>query len=399
MSSEPKLLLFDTATARATVCLARGSEVLAHAAREVTTHSEGLFALIDEVLRDAGLGVGDLDALICGRGPGSFTGLRIGMATAKGLCMAARLPLYCVSTLVAPAEAAATLRGRERCVLSVLDARRGEVFAALARDGRLNGEELVCRAEQLAERLGDLPGEAVVLAGDGALHYAELLSVAFPGSELAPPSCHQLDARHLLPAGLRALAEDAAADLASVTPVYLRAPDIRQPKPKVAVEPESEPSEAELAELIERLRQTGLRLDRAGRWWHEGEVVRHARLAAALHRWLDRLPDGRYVLRLDAERYAYVEVEDAPYVVRTIEREGPAEAQQLFVLLSDGTREELAYETLRVGRSEALYCEVKGRFPARLSRQAQHLLGELIVEVEGGFELAAAGRRYAIAGD
>lgn len=114
--------------------------------------------------------------------------------------------------------------------------------------------------------------------------------------------------------------------------------------------------------------------------------MRHERLAAALHRWLDRLDDGRYILRLDAERYAYVEVEDAPYVVRTIEREGPADVQQVFVLLTDGTREELAYETLRVGQGEALYCQVKGRFPARLSRQAQHLLGELIVEVDGRFE-------------
>lgn len=152
-------------------------------------------------------------------------------------------------------------------------------------------------------------------------------------------------------------------------------------------------SEADRARLIESLREIGLRLDREGRFWHEGELVRHPGLARALHRWLDRLDDGRFIVRLDAQRFAYVEVEDAPYIVRTIVF---GDADQVLLELSDETSEELAYDTLRVGDDHALYCEVHGRFEARFSRQAYYLLSERIVEHEHGYALRAARQEWAI---
>jgi tRNA threonylcarbamoyladenosine biosynthesis protein TsaB len=85
MDRAPLLLALDTSTLQATAALLRGEEVLGEVERRVTTHSERLLVAIDELLRAAGVAVGDLEAIACGRGPGSFTGLRIGMATAKGL--------------------------------------------------------------------------------------------------------------------------------------------------------------------------------------------------------------------------------------------------------------------------------------------------------------------------
>jgi uncharacterized protein len=156
--------------------------------------------------------------------------------------------------------------------------------------------------------------------------------------------------------------------------------------------------EAARQQLIERLRQSGLRLDREGRWWHQDELVAHAGLAAALNRWLDQLEDGRYVVRLDAERYAYVEVEDAPYQILTVGIERTESGPRVHLQLSDGDEEELDYGSLRVGEAHALYCRVKdGRFAARFSRQAYYLLGELLEEGPDGFALRAAGQLWPIA--
>jgi uncharacterized protein len=145
-------------------------------------------------------------------------------------------------------------------------------------------------------------------------------------------------------------------------------------------------------EEIDRFRQLGLRLDREGRWWHEGQPVQHRGLALALSRWLDRLPDGRFIVRLDAERFAYVEVEDAPFVVTTVLLDRGADGVHVTAQLNDDSAEELDYDTLRVGADNALYCEVKQRrFSARFSRAAYYLLGELIEEADGSFSLRAAG--------
>lgn len=99
--------------------------------QEVSTHSEMLLPLIAETLDELALSPRALSGVVCGAGPGSFTGLRIGIATAKGLCFALAVPLVMVSSLQALALAALSRSGSRRPVLSTLNAFRGQVFARL----------------------------------------------------------------------------------------------------------------------------------------------------------------------------------------------------------------------------------------------------------------------------
>jgi tRNA threonylcarbamoyladenosine biosynthesis protein TsaB len=423
VSAAKTILALDTATRQATVAVCRGSRILAERGREVTTHSEGLLELIDETLQQAGVTVHDLDAIACGRGPGSFTGLRIGMATVKGLCLATGAPLIAISSLLPLAAAAAEAIGElESPVAAVLDARREEVFVGLYRGLELIGPERVLRPEDLPAALPD--DKPTVLAGDGALLYWDRLSgLLGDRASLAPEGCHAIQARYLCLAALPRLAAAGLDDLEATVPLYIRPSDARLPergwglgrrgrhgRPAAsAVEERQRAPDAEEAGqavdpgLIERLRQSGLRLDREGRWRHGGSVIEHPRIARMLHLWLDRLDDGRYVVRFDERDeslYAYVEVEDAPFVVRTVELDkGPAGHVEVHLRLSDESVEELDYASLGVGADNALYCRVKeGRFDARFSRQAYYLIGELVEEdpLSGGFALRAVGRLWAI---
>jgi hypothetical protein len=148
-------------------------------------------------------------------------------------------------------------------------------------------------------------------------------------------------------------------------------------------------------EMIERFREVGLRLDRSGRLWHQGEEITHPRLKATLLRWLDRREDdGRPIIRLDEHRYAYIEIEDAELLAVSARWEG----ERAILALSDEREEELAYASLRVGEDNALYCEVRGgRLEARLTTAAYFTVAERIEEgADGGFELVAAGSRFPI---
>jgi hypothetical protein len=142
---------------------------------------------------------------------------------------------------------------------------------------------------------------------------------------------------------------------------------------------------AEHAAFIERLRQSGIRVDREGRFIHQGAEVTHAGLRRALFRWLDRLPsfpDARYVLRLDERRFAYLDVDDTPLVARAarIDPEGT-----IWLALSDGAEEALDVETLTVDGAGVLRAWVRGgRLEARLATSAVAALGELLTETPDG---------------
>jgi tRNA threonylcarbamoyladenosine biosynthesis protein TsaB len=227
-----KLLALDTATRHASVAVCEETQVLAEAEQEVTTHSEGLLSLIDGALRRAGLSLSDLDAVVCGRGPGSFTGLRIGLSTAKGLCLAARKPLVCLSSLLPLGAAVAEARsGSDDLVAAILDARRQEVFLGLFRAGCLLEPESLRRPPDLAADLA-ARDEPVLLAGDGALLYRDLLQSALgERGALAPEGCHAIHARYLALAALPRLRDGEVDDLAEAVPHYLRPSDARLPDP------------------------------------------------------------------------------------------------------------------------------------------------------------------------
>jgi len=146
---------------------------------------------------------------------------------------------------------------------------------------------------------------------------------------------------------------------------------------------------------IEALRRSGIRLDSDGRFWHEGAEVTHRGMLAAFWRWLDRNPDGRWVLRLDERRFVYLDVDDAPYVVRSLRWEGGRARARL----SDDSEELLDARTLEL-RGPVAYAKVKaGRFDARFSTAAWNALSERLIERDGQFLLDAAGGPYPISTD
>lgn len=146
-------------------------------------------------------------------------------------------------------------------------------------------------------------------------------------------------------------------------------------------------------EMIERLRQTGIRLDREGRFWHEGAVVTHRGFQLALRRWLDRLEDGRPILRLDEKRYAYVDVEDADLLALAARWDG----DRALLTLNDDSEQELDYASLAVDTDNALYCRVRGgKLTARITTPAYYVLAEKISERPDGFVLLAAGGEHPI---
>jgi hypothetical protein len=126
-------------------------------------------------------------------------------------------------------------------------------------------------------------------------------------------------------------------------------------------------------------RETDIRIDVDGRFWHEGTPVTHERLARALASWIDVEPEsGRYILKNELQ-WCYIRVDDAPLVVRSAAPAGDS----LELSLSDGTRERLDPGSLRL-RGDVPYCRVRGgRLPARFSPQAAFVLLEQVV-VEGG---------------
>jgi tRNA threonylcarbamoyladenosine biosynthesis protein TsaB len=166
------LLALDTSTSMASVAVVRDRELVAERDRLVTTHSESLIALVDECLAAAQVALNDVDAVACGAGPGSFTGLRIGLATAKGLCWALPKPLVMISSLAAIAA-----RAPDGICCATIDAYKGEIYAArfsvVAGAPLLDGDERVLPPEALAEELrAQAP---LTIAGSGAAKYPQLL--------------------------------------------------------------------------------------------------------------------------------------------------------------------------------------------------------------------------------
>ncbi|HET7484997.1 MAG TPA: tRNA (adenosine(37)-N6)-threonylcarbamoyltransferase complex dimerization subunit type 1 TsaB, partial [Solirubrobacterales bacterium] len=153
---------FDTATADTAVCVSHGSEVrfeelLGVAPDGSPRHSTALLAEVERAVAAAG-GWDAVGLIAVGLGPGSFVGIRIGIATAHGLAASTGLPVTGVCTLDALGHGIGEAAGPERCRLAVLDARRGEAFAALysSAGGRL-WEPFVAPPSELADRAAGLP--------------------------------------------------------------------------------------------------------------------------------------------------------------------------------------------------------------------------------------------------
>ena len=224
---------FDTATDDVAVALVRfdtrkpGAELEAEersrgvSRGERPRHATELLAELEAVVEPAG-GWSVTDLLAVGVGPGSFTGLRIGVATARAVAQALGTPVVPVGTLAALARGIGEARGASgRARLAVLDARRGQAFAAL--HGPADEElwaPLVAQPGELAKRVAALP-EPPLAAGSGAIRFRDELEAA--GAEVLPDAdqAHRVSARQIClvaKAGSPARPE-------SIEPIYLRPPD------------------------------------------------------------------------------------------------------------------------------------------------------------------------------
>jgi hypothetical protein len=130
-----------------------------------------------------------------------------------------------------------------------------------------------------------------------------------------------------------------------------------------------------------RSRESTIRLDAEGRFWHDGRPVDHGGLAAALHAWIGRHPDDDRLILNNGYDWTYFTADDAPYFVRGLR----LEPERVVLRLSDGTEEAWVPESSRIGANDALYALVKrqargGPFEAKFTRHAQAALAPILVD-------------------
>jgi tRNA threonylcarbamoyladenosine biosynthesis protein TsaB len=209
------ILGWDTSTAATSVCLLRAdgeafeAEPRVERLFEPPGHARELMPGVDRVLREGGLGFGDLDAIAVGIGPGGFTGLRIGLATAHGIAQSAGLPIHPVLSLDALAA------GIESDVpFPLIDAKRKEVYG-------LGPDPFAGSIDHAIE----MAPEGALAAGDGSIRFREALESA--GIRVAPGDSRMHVVKGLDICRLAATVRPAPPE--SVVPCYLRAPDAKPP--------------------------------------------------------------------------------------------------------------------------------------------------------------------------
>lgn len=224
-----RLLAIDSATPVAGVAILEDDKLLREAFANLgKTHSETLLPLVDRVLRECNLTLPEMDGVAVTGGPGSFTGLRIGLALAKGLCLGAHLPLIAVSTLEV---LAANLPFNTAVICPLLDARKQEVYAgffttatgepvALAEPGAFSPQEFVEKARQLSREQGK---EKLILLGDGVLPYRDFFADEL-GEQMNLASPHLMLPRASALASLakKKMAAGELADVVNLHPQYIR---------------------------------------------------------------------------------------------------------------------------------------------------------------------------------
>ena len=216
-----KILTLDTSTTTNSVALTMDGRLLAeYIVNPDRNHSSSLMHGLDMILKNSGCAVAELDAIGVSRGPGSFTGLRVGIATAKGLVLASGKPLVAFSSL---AMLAMNLPYAECPVCAMFDAKKNEVYAALFRCRELPEPLLAECVMPPAEFLSRLRGPTLFV-GSGAVRYRDLIVDTLGDHAIfAPPLCHQprASAGALLAADL--FARGKLASPAALVPSYLRA--------------------------------------------------------------------------------------------------------------------------------------------------------------------------------
>ena len=222
-----KVLALDTSTMMSSVAIVDGEHVIAEQnLNNKIGHSERLIPSIDTVLKTAGCKLADIDAFAVAIGPGSFTGLRIGLAAAKGFAFSLGRPVVGISSLKALAY---NLSGSEYLVASILDARRGEYYIAV---NRFNGSSIeniladsVMPPDELIDYIKSLK-EKVAFVGDGVCRLRDVIDEQLGDSAILPlPDAIYPSASNIARLAHKRL-DSGDADLISMCRPFIREPDL-----------------------------------------------------------------------------------------------------------------------------------------------------------------------------
>ena len=218
-----KILALETSAKAVSAAVSEGGKILCSGYQDTgLTHSRTLMPIVEHILKNIGLSVADMDAIAVAAGPGSFTGIRIGVAAAKGLAFAADKPAVGVSTLAAMARNVAFCDG---LVICAMDARRQQVYNALfeAKDGQLTRltPDRAISLEELAAELENDPRPKTVV-GDGAKLCFAHLTEAGISCRLAPAHLVMQNAMSVALEAEAMAAEGKLVSAQALEPVYLR---------------------------------------------------------------------------------------------------------------------------------------------------------------------------------
>ena len=219
------LLALDTSTEACSVALWHKGEKTHLDELAQRTHTKRILPMIDELLVNSGINLKQVDALAFGRGPGSFTGVRVGAGIAQGIAFGADLPVIAVSNLTAMAQAAFELYQAEN-VAAAIDARMNEVYFSQVKREKVRSElgeffqwnpvieEQVCQPEKVLEQFSDLSAYRV---GTGWTAYPQFKENGLEGSDIILPS-----AQYMLELALTDYAQNKVISALEIEPVYLR---------------------------------------------------------------------------------------------------------------------------------------------------------------------------------
>ena len=228
-----KILALETSAKAVSAAVAEGGKILCAGYQDTgLTHSRTLMPIVEGILKNTNLTIQDIDAIAVAVGPGSFTGIRIGIAAAKGLAFGADKPAIGVSTLAAMAGNVAFCDG---LVICAMDARRQQIYNALfeAKDGVLTRltEDRAIALSDLLEEIKDDPRPKTVL-GDGGILCRNYLAENGVACRLAPPHLVMQNAMSVALEAERLAQEGKLLSAQELEPVYLRPPHADLPNRK-----------------------------------------------------------------------------------------------------------------------------------------------------------------------
>ncbi len=224
-----KILAVDTSATAASVAVAEENKIIgAFSINTALTHSQTLIPMVDDLLDKTGMCIDDIDAIAVNAGPGSFTGVRIGVAAVKGMAFNRNLPCVSISTLHSMAY---NMLGSECVVCAVMDARCSQVYNAMF---KVSGDKVERLTDDRALALSDLKielqkyEEKVVLVGDGAEVCSNYLKNELENVFLAPINNRIQNATSVACAAFEMLAKGDTMTSAELMPTYLRLPQAQR---------------------------------------------------------------------------------------------------------------------------------------------------------------------------